>query len=198
MTQSLIIKDGNGNIKSLAVETGSYGYIPVHHISSSNTSPVYITASSANPLPVTGTLAVDVVIGDVINVTASATNPIYVTGVLSTIVTPVTTVNQSYVNSFSWSTAASGTFAITGSATTRKGLSIFNPGPYNLYVALSTAGGTKNGFILSSTSSAPTYYSFIIYPSGTYLADQTNVGVNYGGYFISGSSSSGVYITAIS
>jgi hypothetical protein len=198
MTQSLIIKDGNGNIKSLAVESGSYGYIPLHQVSSSNASPIYVTASSANPLPVTGTLAVDVVIGDVINVTASAANPVYVTGNFATTATPVTTVNQSYVNSFSWATAASGTFLITGSNSARRGLTIFNPGPYSLYIALSTAGGVKNGFTLLNTSSSPAYYSFIVYPSGTYIADQTNVNVTYGGYFISGSASSGVYTTAIS
>lgn len=142
MTQSLNIKDGNGISRSLTVESGSYGYIPVHS------------------LPI------------------------------------VTTVTQSSVTSFDWSTSASGTFQIVSSDPTRKGLMIFNPGPHNLYVALSTAGGTKNGFTLTNTSSAPSYYSFILYPSGTYQADSTNVSINYGGYFVSGSASSGIYITS--
>lgn len=163
MAQSLVIKDGNGNIKSLTVESSSYGYIPVHQITSSVSAPIYVTGAISVPQ-----------------------------------LTPVTTVSQSSVTSFTWSTAASGTFQITSSSATRKGLTVFNPGPNNLYVALSTAGDAKNGFALTNTASAPAYYSFIIYPSGTYIADQTNVNVNYGGYFISGSASLGVYVTAIS
>lgn len=144
MTQSLIIKDGNGSTKNLTVESSSYGYIPVH------TMPV------------------------------------------------VTTVSQTSVTSFDWSTSASGTFQIVGSNTSRKGLTIFNPGPSNLYVCLSTSGGTKNGFTLVDTASAPTLYSFIIYPSGTFQADATNAGVFYGGYFISGSKPTGVFAASIS
>ena len=142
MTQSLTIKDGNGASKSLTVETGSYGYIPVH-------------------LP-----------------------PV------------VTTVSVSAVTSFDWSTSAKGTFEIAANDGTRRGLSIFNPGPNNLYVVLSTAGGTTNGFTIVDTASAPSVYSFILYASGTYIADPTNVGVSYGGYFVSGSASTGVYITS--
>lgn len=144
MTDSMIIKDGSGNIKSLTVESSSYGYIPVHQ------------------MPV------------------------------------VTTVSQTVSSSFVWNTPASGTFLLAANDASRKGLTLFNPGPYNLYVALSSTGGTLNGFTLVNTESAPSYYSFIIYPSGTYEANSTNVSVNYGGYFISNSASSGVYITRIS
>lgn len=144
MTDSLIIKDGSGNIKSLTVESGSYGYIPVHQ------------------MPV------------------------------------VTTVSQTVSSSFVWNTPSSGTFLLAANSTNRKGLTLFNPGPHNLYVALSSTGGTLNGFTLVNTASAPSSYSFIIYPSGTFQGDSTNVSVNYGGYFISGSASSGVYVTSIS
>jgi hypothetical protein len=110
----------------------------------------------------------------------------------------VTTVSQTSVTSFDWSTTASGTFQIVAASTTRKGLTIFNPGPANLYVVLSTSGGTKNGFTLVDTASAPTMYSFIVYPSGTFQADSTNAGVTYGGYFISGSNPTGVFAASIS
>lgn len=180
MTDSLIIKDGAGSLKNLTVESGSYGYIPVHAISSSAGSGSYITASANYPVYVTGNVS----ISQPISVTASFA--------------PVTTVSQVSVTSFDWSTSASGTFQIAASDAARKGLSIFNPGSNPLYVVLSTAGGTKNGFTLVNTSSAPSDYSLILYSSGTYVADSTNVSVAYGGYFISGSASSGIYITKIS
>ncbi len=292
MAQSLIVKDGYGAIKSLTVESGSYGLIPVHYVTSSNDAPVYITASSTNPLPITGNInvdvmvgdlitvtssqanpvwvtgstVVDVIIGDIINVTASAAAPVYVTGavtvntgsqitvtaslsnptgitgtvnvnnfpssqtvtastsnplavtgtvnvnnsaltVTSSLLSPlyalaatppVTVVSTNALTSFAWNTAASGTFAIATQSTTRRGLTIFNPGPHNLYVVLSTAGGTTNGFTLVNTASAPSVYSFIVYPSGTYIAGPNTVGVYHGGYFISGSASAGVFDSEIS
>lgn len=216
MPQSLIIKDGVGAVKNLTVESGSYGFMPIHYVTSSTSAPVYITASSANPLPVTGTISVDVVVGDIINVTASLTNPTAVTGtvnvnnavltVTSSLASPVyayayspavTTVAASSVNSFNWA-VTNGTFAIAAASSTRRGLTVFNPGPYNLYVALATSAGANNGFTIVNTASAPSQYSFIVYPSGTYTADPTTVGVYHGGYFISGSASVGVFISAIS
>ncbi len=280
-TQSLIIKDGNGDVKSLVVESSSYGYTPYHRIESSDTNAVHMTASLTNPVPVTGTISVDVTIGDVINVTASAANPAYVTGTVtvntastiavsnfpsvqyvtssqvssvwvtgsitvntgSTNITisnlpatqaitastsnpvavtgtvainnsvltvtssqttpiyainpPVGTVTNTAKTSFTWITSESGTFAIATKLSTRRGLTVFNPGPNNLYIALSTAGGAKNGFTLTDINSAPSVYSFIVYPSGTYIADPTTVGVYHGGYFINNSSSN-VFISEIS
>lgn len=194
MAQSLIIKDGVGAIKSLTVESSSYGFMPVHFVTSSTSAPVYITASSANPLPVTGSISVDVVVGDIITVTSSLLSPV----VAYAYSPPVTTVAASSITSFTWATAASGTFSLASNSLTRRGLTVFNPGPYNLYIAFSTAGGTTNGFTLLNTASAPTQYSFIVFPSGTYTADPTTIGVYHGGYFISGSSSVGVFISAIS
>lgn len=231
MTDSLIIKDGAGSTKSLTVKSGSYGYIPVHAISSSAGSGSYVTASANYPVYVTGNVSisqpvnVDVVVGDNIAVTSSLAAPLYVsssanspllvTGTLtvntassvsisnsSLNVTasfaPVTSVSQASVTSFVWNTSASGTFQLAANDTSRKGLTLFNPGPHNLFIALSSTGGTLNGFTLVNTASAPSYFSLILYPSGTYVADSTNVGVHYGGYFISGSASSGAYITKIS
>jgi len=162
MAESLIIKDGYGATKSLTVESSSYGFIPVHYITSSLSAPIVAYAYSP----------------------------------------PVTTVTQTVSSSFVWNTIPSGTFALATANSLRRGLTIFNPGPYNLYVAFSTNGGGgdagKHGFTLVNTASAPSVYSFIIYPSGTYTADSTTVGVYHGGYFISGSASAGVYISAIS
>lgn len=265
MAQSLIIKDGVGAVKNLTVESGSYGFMPIHYVTSSTSAPVYITASSANPLPVTGNISVDVMVGDIINVTASAAAPVYVTGTVnvntgsqitvtaslsnptgitgtvnvnnfpatqtvsaslaapvgitgtvnvnnSTLTVtsslaspvvayayspPVTTVAASSVTSFNW-TITNGTFNIASNSITRRGLTVFNPGPHNLFVALSTVAGANNGFTIVNTASAPSQYSFIVYPSGTYTADSTTVGVYHGGYFISGSASAGVFISAIS
>lgn len=216
MAQSLIIKDGYGVIKNLTVESGSYGFIPIHYVTSSTSAPVYITASSANPLPVTGNINVDVMVGDLITVTSSLANPVGVTGTVnvnnSTLTVtsslsnpvvayayspPVTTVAASSVTSFDWA-VTNGTFNIATNSSTRRGLTVFNPGPHNLYVALSTAGGANFGFTIVNTASAPSQYSFIVYPSGTYTADSTTVGVYHGGYFISGSASAGVFISAIS
>lgn len=303
-TQSLIIKDGNGDQKTLSVESSSFGYIPYHRIDSSDTNAVHITASLTNPVPVTGTISVDVTVGDIINVTASAANPVYVIGAMavntgSTIAvtnfpavqtvtasaaapvyvtgaittndslqtsfslstyaantipvqligtngakatieplngrlfvtgavtvntgsttvtlnnavltvtssqtnpvyanpTPVGTVTSTAITSFLWSTSESGSFSLASKVSTRRGLTIFNPGPHNLYISLSTNGGAKNGFTISNINSAPNVYSFIVYPSGTYIADPTTVGVNYGGYFINNSASIGVFISEIS
>lgn len=127
-------------------------------------------------------------------VTSSAANPLFISP------KPVTTVTKTAITSFDWVSPvnASGTFSIAANNDTRKGLTIFNPGPSNLYISLSTAGGAQNGLVVNNTSSAPEEYSFIIYASGTYTADETTVGVHHGGYFISGSVSTGVFITEIS
>lgn len=141
--QGLVVKDGLGAIKSLTVESGSYGYIPIH----------------LSP--------------------------------------PVTTVTQNYSSSFDWSGASSGTFALAINDASRRSLTIFNPGPANLYIAISSTGSTTNGFTVSNISSAPVYYSFMLYPSGTYTSDENTAAVYYGGYFISGSASDSVLITEI-
>lgn len=184
-------------------------------LSFNTASTINITASAAAPVYVTGAFSFNT--GSVLNITSSLANPAAITGtvnvnntvltvtssLLSPVVTyaypaPVTTVAASSVTSFTWSTSESGTFSLAANSATRRGLTIFNPGPYNLYLALSTAGGVTNGFTLSNTASSPTQYSFIVYPSGTYTADTTMVGVYHGGYFISGAASSGVFISAIS
>ena len=175
---SLNIKDGNGSAATLKTSTDAGDLVP-HHIVDGT---VTVSASLSNPVPVTGT----------VTMVSSISSPVYISPI------PVTTVSKTATTSFIWSTAASGTFNLASESTTRKGLTIFNPGPNNLYVALSTTTDTKNGFTLTNTASAPANYSFIIYPSGTYSAEPNTVGVFHGGYFISGSSSVGVFATSIS
>lgn len=165
---SLNIKDGNGSSTTLKTTIDSGDHVPHHKID--------------------GT----------INVSSSFANPVAITGTVVANIAPVTTVSRTATTSFSWSTVASGTFNIASESVSRKGLTIFNPGPNNLFISLSTNGGITHGFTLVNTASAPSVYSTILYPSGTFIADQTTVGVYYGGYFISGSASTGVFVTSIS
>jgi len=165
---SLNIKDGNGSSTTLKTTLDSGDHVPHHKIDGTIT----VTSSLASPLAITGTI--------------------------TTAVPAVTTVTKAATTSFSWNTVASGTFNIVSESVSRKGLTIFNPGPNNLYISLSTNGGVTHGFTLLNTASAPTVYTTILYPSGTYIADQTNAGVYYGGYFISGSASTGIFATSIS
>jgi len=154
-----------------------------------------VTASLANPTGITGTVNIN---NSSLSVTSSLLSPVY--ALVAT--PPVTTVTTNATTSFVWNTIASGTFAIAANSLTRKGLTIFNPGPHNLYVVLSTIGGGgdsgRHGFTIVNTASAPSIYSFIVYPSGTYVAPPTTVGVYHGGYFISGSASVGVFDSEIS
>lgn len=84
-TNTLIIKDGNGSQSALATLSSSYGLIPEHSI----TGAVNVTASSANPVYITGAVniaqpvTVDVTVGDLINITSSQGNPVAVTGTIN-------------------------------------------------------------------------------------------------------------------
>lgn len=155
MTDSLIIKDGAGSLKNLTVESGSYGYIPVHQIESVN--------NAVN------------IYGGVQTQPASVNSYGIPYPILS-----------SY---FSWvGNPDDGTLAVALEDTSRRGLIIFNPGPYNLYIGIATdeSAGTVNGFVVSNTSSAPDVYSFILYPSGTYIAEDAVRNFMHGVYFITG------------
>ncbi len=176
--QSLLIKDGTGSIQYLAVESGSYGLIPIHQVTSSQQNPVYVQVTSSEQNPV------------YVQVTSSEQNPVYVQTKKSQYVT-LTTASVS-----DWSTQASGTFTLLTESANRKSLMIFNPGPNDLYVAMSTAGGATNGFLINDVSQPPDFYSFILYPSGAFVGDNTNLNVHYGGYFVSASSNS-IRVTSI-
>lgn len=120
MTDSLIIKDGSGNIKSLTVESGSYGYIPVHTLSSSAGSGSYVTASATYPVYVTGNVSisqpvnVDVVVGDNIAVTSSLAAPLYVS---SSANSPLLVTGTLTVNTASSVSISNSSLSVTASQT---------------------------------------------------------------------------------
>lgn len=99
---------------------------------------------------------------------------------------------SSFAGTIDWagtgSSDISGTFILAPSSSTRRGLMFANGTDKNLYIALGdTDLGATNGFLLSTTASAPSLYSFILYPSGTYFADPEFVTFKHSGFFISSS-----------
>lgn len=120
-------------------------------------------------------------------VTNTSTEPLYVTasGSLSVKEKPVktSTVNAfNYPGQFNW-TVNSGTFVLAAEDENRKGLMISNPSQENLYIIVGS--GSTNGFTLNSTGSAPDVFSFIIYPSGTYIAEPVMAAAFHAGFFVS-------------
>lgn len=94
---------------------------------------------------------------------------------------------------FDWGSPASGTVTLASSSIDRKSLTISNPSPQSLYVIigidnpLDPVSQITNQFAIGNTSSIPSEYTFIIYPSGTYFADPHNSGLFHGGYMVSAS-----------
>lgn len=147
MTQSLIIKDGAGSTQNLTVESGSYGYIPVHTISSSAGSGSYVTASAAYPLYVTGNVSisqpvnVDVVVGDNIAVTSSLAAPLYVSSSANSPLLVTGTVNvNNYPSTTTVTASAANPVYVTGALEVNNVLTA-NP---------SKATSSTIGFITSS------------------------------------------------
>jgi hypothetical protein len=172
-------------------------------ITASENDPVHITSSFINPIYVTSS------IGRELYITNTISTPVYVSSSNSY---PVITRNSvassiartgfsSFGGTIDWagtgSSNISGTFILANSSSTRKGLMFANNTDRNLYVALGdTDLAATNGFLLSTTASAPSSYSFILYPSGTYFAEQEFVNIKHSGFFVS--SSVGVSITVVS
>jgi hypothetical protein len=98
------------------------------------------------------------------------------------------TVHNSYTTGdyyIDYTSSASGTFLIADGDNDRSTLIIFNPSSYNLYINVGSSSEGPNGFQMYNTSSAPLKYSFILFPSGTYMADETTLNCRHGGFFIS-------------
>lgn len=96
----------------------------------------------------------------------------------------ITSVNAyAYPAQYDWSSDASGTFALAAEDDNRKGLIVSNPTAYSLYVVLGS--GSNNGFDLNTVDAAPTKFSFIIYPSGTYIAEPIFAAAFHAGFFVS-------------
>jgi hypothetical protein len=182
----------SSDVDKYAYPGGTYGALitkitasdnaPVH-VTSSQFTPVYVSSSEDRPVFITNST------GKRIYVTSSANEPLFVK-------TPPTTVvgRQKFSSGFQidWASTASanvsGTFILADSASNRSGLIFANNTAYDLYVAIGGEGdGKVNGFLLSSTASAPVDYSFILYPSGTYSADPGFVNAKHTGFFVSSS-----------
>jgi len=169
-----------------------------------------VTASYTNPVYITGTVLID----NGLRVTSSKDQPLYVisendkpiyianSSSNALFITASTSFplqvqkrsgvafqTQRYVANvfgFDW-TVNSGTFVMATPDTNRKSLIISNPSENELYIAIgsSSDAGFVNGFFLSNTQSAPETYAFIIYPSGTYTADEYAASLFHAGFYIS-------------
>jgi hypothetical protein len=123
-------------------------------------------------------------------VTNSVGTPLYVTAsngapLQVQIRSATNVVKQSYkanIYGFDWS-VDSGTFVVATEDVNRKSLIISNPSAYELYVAVGS--GSDNGFLMNSITTPPEQYSFIVYPSGTYTADQYAASLFHACFFIS-------------
>jgi hypothetical protein len=187
------------SIYGVATITGSVGITSINnpvYVTSSEASPVYVSSSVDRPVVVTGTVAVGTV-----TVTSSLTNPVYVSSSYST---PVVTkeklpntltlgfFNAGVGQGIDWASTASvnvsGTFIIAQSSSTRSGLMFTNNFQNNIYVIYDSGYYSNNGFgSLTSTASAPSFFSFILYPNGTYTADPAFVNVKHSGFIVSAS-----------
>jgi len=235
--QSLIIKDGSGATKTLEVDSGSFGFVPYHYISSSQTNPVfisgnvrpgadgktlddgkvallvYISGNLSEPLPITSSQTypafvtnsvsypLSIIAQSGLSVTSSVSNPVYVSSSYSTpVVTKeklpttltVTFFNAGPGNPIDWASTASvnvsGTFIIAQSSSARSGLMFTNNFQNNIYVVFDSGYHTNNGFgSLNGTASAPSFFSFILFPSGTYTADPAFVNLKHSGFIVSAS-----------
>lgn len=225
---TLTIKDGNGDLKELKVYEDIDGVItPLHQIEGEVTvsygvgeklqgivEAVIVTSSFQHPLVVTSSAGMPITITGstrVINfpssqvVTASFSNPVTVTGNVSVNNFPddigrSTSQINILGSSLSWNTEASGTFQLLPIDLSRKEILIYNSGPGNLYVKVSSTTNTssnKFGFILSNTASAPTNYSFVVYPSGTYSSVAASKNLFHAGYVVNNASKPEM-ITAVS
>jgi len=128
MSESLIIKDGNGDIKSLQVDSGSNGYISNHTLVST--------------------------------VTCSYIKTYYTDG----------------PDGWDWNSANSGSVDVASFNQTRKGLIINNNTSVGkCYVIM----GTGSFGTLTSVTSAPPSYSFLLSPGGIYFADTSTCALQH-------------------
>jgi len=203
VTASLTNRVGITGSVTLNGTSSITGTVNVNNFPSTQT----ITASFASPAAVTGSVTLNGTsnITGTVNVnnfpsvfTVTSSNAVPLYSLSATGSSLLQTVSSSFNG---WNTAASGTFRLADLNTSRRELMIYNSGPGNLYVALgatSLVNTDKYGFTLTNTASAPSSYSFVIYPSGTYMTSEASRVLHHGGYFISGSASTVVSVTNIS
>lgn len=164
-----------------------------------------VTASSTSPVYVTGAVLASLAsnqitasIQDTLIITSSNTNPVIIKQ--KTGLDTVRAGFSVYGGEINWASTSSanvsGTFILADSSPTRTALMFSNKTNGNLYVALGDNDSVeKNGFGLTSTSSAPFNYSFVVYPSGSYFADPSFIGVKHSGFFVSSSQVSDYAVT---
>jgi hypothetical protein len=189
-------------VDKYAYPGGTYGAL-ITKITASNNDPVHITSSFINPIYVTSSIGRELYVASTVStpvyVTSSNTYPLVIKNSVGSSI--ARTGFSSFAGTINWagtsSSDISGTFILAPSSSTRRGLMFANNTDRNLYIALGdTDLAATNGFLLSTTASAPSSYSFILYPSGTYFAEPEFVTFKHSGFFVS--SSVGVSITAVS
>lgn len=215
---ALAIKDGAGSSTNLKTDFSGGEHTP-HHVvdainstvsitgsttvSNSQSTALWITSSATSPFFVSSSIGKELYIANTsttaIYVTSSQANPVVTKDAIAT--TAVRSTFSTFANTINWagtgSSNISGTFILAQTSSVRRGLMFANNTNKDLYVALGdTDFASTNGFLLASTASAPSYYSFIVYPSGTYFAEPTFVNVKHSGFFIS-SSNADVQISSV-
>lgn len=153
-------------------------------ITSSYLNPVVVTASFSQPLGV--------------KVTSSNSDFPYVRQIVPTgAIRNVFSTSDSSINFGDLTNL--GAFQIATNNISRRGLTITNPTSQRLFIAIATQASSsnagRNGFDLPNNNNDPNSYSFIIYPSGSFFADSTNVTLFYGGFFVSSSANLKVLVT---
>ena len=177
------------SIYGVAAITGSVGITSINnpvYVTSSEANPVYVSSSVGRPVVVTGTVAVGTV-----TVTSSYSAPVVTKEKLPNTLT-LGFFNAGVGQGIDWASTASvnvsGTFIIAQSSSTRSGLMFTNNFQNNIYVVYDSGYYSNNGFgSLTSTASAPSFFSFILYPNGTYTADPAFVNVKHSGFIVSAS-----------
>lgn len=163
-------------------------------VSNAQNTALWITSSASSPFFVSSSIGKELYVANTattaIYITSSEANPVVTKNVIATI--PVRSTFSSFASTINWagtgSSNISGTFILAQTSSVRKGLMFANNTNKDLYVALGdTDFAATNGFLLTSTASAPPYYSFIVYPSGTYFAEQAFVNLKHSGFFVSSS-----------
>jgi hypothetical protein len=148
------------------------------NVTSSKGNPVFVISDNDKPVYVANTSS------NGLFITASDSFPLQIQKRSATQVQ-----TQRYVANvfgFDWS-VNSGTFVMATPDKERKSLIIANPSDQELYISVGSSSdpGFINGFLLQGIQTAPETYAFIIYPSGTYTADEYAASLFHAGFYIS-------------
>jgi hypothetical protein len=175
---------------STGISTGLIGtdnkvtlYNSTASVTSSKTNPVYVYSEYDKPVYVANNSSTPFFIS------SSNTQPIIVD---QKHVSGSSKARYSVGTHFDWTSADSGTYVVATENFNRKGLTIYNPTAFDLYVAIGDGG--INGFTLTSTASAPEVYSIVVGSSGTYFANEFSSPLFHACYFVSSSEAGTAHI----